>query len=160
MMYLFMEGNVQSHLSEGRLSLRNSKNDWVAEWRTGYSDESEYEVDLAWERYFNPNLSTALGWRFTDFDGSEDRVFAGLQYRLPYLIQSSLQGDSEGDLRAALSKRLQLTDRVSGFSEVEFDTGTKWDWRVGLEATLTKQFSLITEYHSDYGFGGGIGFRF
>jgi hypothetical protein len=55
---------------------------------------------------------------------------------------------------------LQLTDRVSGFSEVEFDTNTKWDWRVGLEATLTKQFSLITEFHSDYGFGGGIGFRF
>jgi FtsP/CotA-like multicopper oxidase with cupredoxin domain len=160
MMYLFMEGNVQSHLSEGRLNLRNSKNDWVAEWRAGYSDESEYEIDLAWERYFNPNLSTTLGWRFTDFDDSEDRAFAGVQYRLPYLIQSSLQVDSEGDLRAALGKSLQLTDRVSGFSEVEFDTGTKWDWRVGLEATLTKQFSLITEYHSDYGFGGGIGFRF
>lgn len=160
MMYLFMEGNVQSHLSEGRLSLRNSKNDWVAEWRTGYSDESEYEVDLAWERYIDPNLSTALGWRFTDFEDSEDRAFAGVQYRLPYLIQSSLQVDSEGDLRAALGKSLQLTDRVSGFSAVEFDTNTKWDWRVGLEVTLTKQFSLITEYNSDYGFGGGIGFRF
>ncbi len=160
MMYFFMEGNVQSHLSEGRLSLRNSKNDWVAEWRAGYSDESEYEVDLAWERYFNPNLSTTLGWRFTDFDDSEDRAFAGVNYRLPYLIQSSLQVDSEGDLRAALGKSLQLTDRIAGFTSVEFDTGTKWDWRVGLEATLTKQFSLITEYHSDYGFGGGIGFRF
>ncbi len=160
MLYYFMEGNVQSHLSEGRLSLRNSKNDWVAEWRAGYSDESEYEVDLAWERYIDPNLSTALGWRFTDFEDSVDRAFAGVQYRLPYLIQSSLQVDSEGDLRAALGKSLQLTDRVSGFSEVEFDTNTKWDWRVGLEATLTKQFSLITEFHSDYGFGGGIGFRF
>lgn len=160
MLYYFMEGNVQSHLSEGRLSLRNSKNDWIAEWRAGYSDESEYEVDLAWERYIDPNLSTALGWRFTDFEDSEDRAFAGVQYRLPYLIQSSLQVDSEGDLRAALGKSLQLTDRVSGFTEVEFDTNTKWDWRVGLEATLTKQFSLITEYHSDYGFGGGIGFRF
>jgi FtsP/CotA-like multicopper oxidase with cupredoxin domain len=160
MMYIFMEGNVQSHLSEGRLSLRNSKNDWVAEWRAGYSDESEYEVDLAWERYFNPNLSSTLGWRLTDFADSEDRAFAGVGYRLPYLIQSSLQVDSEGDLRAALGKSMQLTNKVSGFSEVEFDTGTKWDWRVGLEATLTKQFSLITEYHSDYGFGGGIGFRF
>jgi hypothetical protein len=160
MMYLLLEGNVQSHLSEGRLSLRNAKNDWVAEWRAGYLDESEYEVDLAWERYFNPNLSTTLGWRFTDFEDSEDRAFAGVNYRLPYLIQSSLQVDSEGDLRAALGKSLQLTERIAGFSEVEFDTGTKWDWRVGLEATLTKQFSLITEYHSDYGFGGGIGFRF
>lgn len=160
MMYLLLEGNLQSHLSEGRLSLRNAKNDWIAEWRSGYSDESEYEVDLAWERYIDPNLSTALGWRFTDFDDSENRAFAGVNYRLPYLIQSSLQVDSEGDLRAALGKSLQLTDRVSGFTEVEFDTGTKWDWRVGLEAILTKQFSLITEYHSDYGFGGGIGFRF
>jgi hypothetical protein len=91
---------------------------------------------------------------------SPSRAFAGVGYRLPYLIQSSLQVDSEGVLRAALGKSMQITNKVSGFSEVEFDTGTKWDWRVGLEATLTKQFSLITEYHSDYGFGGGIGFRF
>ncbi|MEY3395037.1 MAG: hypothetical protein RL346_1273 [Verrucomicrobiota bacterium] len=160
MMYVFMEGNVQSHLSEGRLSLRNSKNDWVADWRLGYADESEYEVDLAWERYADPNLSTALGWRFTDFDDAENRAFAGVRYRLPYLIESSLQVDSEGDLRMSLGKSLQLTDRISGFYEAEFDTHTKWDWRVGIEATLTKSFSLITEYHSEYGFGGGIGFRF
>jgi FtsP/CotA-like multicopper oxidase with cupredoxin domain len=45
-------------------------------------------------------------------------------------------------------------------TEGEYDTGTQWEWSAGLNYTLTKRFSLVTEYHSEHGFGGGIGFRF
>jgi FtsP/CotA-like multicopper oxidase with cupredoxin domain len=160
MFNLYLEGSLQSHFSEGRLTLMNSRNDWYAGWRVGYDEGSEYELDLAWQRYIDPNLSTVLGWRFTDKHDAEDRAFAGVEYRLPFLIESSLQIDSEGELRAALGKHLQLTRRIAGFAEIEYDTRSQWEWRAGLETLLTKQFSLITEYHSDYGFGGGIGFRF
>jgi CopA family copper-resistance protein len=160
--YAFVDGTLQSHMSEGMVTLMNSRNDFFGMWEVGYGDvdDTEYEIDLGWKRYFNPNFSTVLGWRFTNMEEAEDRAFAGIEYRLPYLVQSSVQLDSEGDLRLALGKSLQLTDRLGVFGEVEYDTGSEWEWTLGADYTLTKQFSLITQYHSEYGLGAGFAFRF
>ncbi len=159
-LHFLLDGTIQNHLSEGRATLRNSRNDWYAAWELGNPDDLEYEIDLAWRRYFNPNLSTLGGLRFTNEDDAEDRAFLGVEYRLPYLIESSLQIDSEGDLRAALGKRLQLTNRISTFAELQYDTGSAWEWSTGANYLLTKSFYLTTQYHSEYGFGGGLRFRF
>jgi FtsP/CotA-like multicopper oxidase with cupredoxin domain len=156
----FLDGSLQSHMSEGMFTLMNSHNDFFASWETGYRDEGSYEADLGWKRYFNPNSSTVLGWRFTDHEGEEDRAFAGIEYRLPLLVGSSVQIDSEGDLRLGLTKHLQITDRLGLFAETQYDTRSKWEWSAGADYTLTKQFSLISQYHSEYGFGGGLQFRF
>jgi CopA family copper-resistance protein len=160
--YLLLDGSLQSHLSEGALTLMNSRNDFFGMWEVGYGDvdETEYEIDVGWKRYFNPNFSTVLGWRFTNEEDEEDRAFGGIQYRLPYLVWSSVQLDSEGDLRLGLAKELQITDRLGVFAEVEYDTGSDWEWALGADYILTKQFSLIGQYHSEYGLGGGISFRF
>ncbi len=177
---LMADGSLQSHLSEGMVTLMNSRNDFYAMGMLGYGqmDGSEYELDLGWKRYFTPNFSTVLGYRFTNMkmdpelmptgmgkfmvmeEEEKDRAFAGIYYRLPYLVWSSVQVDTEGDLRVGLSKSLQITDRLGIFGSVQYDTGSDWEWTAGAEYTLTKQFSLISEYHSDYGFGGGISFRF
>lgn len=161
-LYLFLDGSLQSHMSEGTLTLMNSRNDFFGSWEAGYGDveETEYEIDLGWKRYFNPNFSTVLGWRFTNMEGEEDRAFAGIEYRLPYLIGSSLQVDSEGDARIGLGKALQITDRLGVFAEVRYDTGSEWEWSAGADYILNKQFSLIGQYHSEYGLGGGFSFRF
>jgi FtsP/CotA-like multicopper oxidase with cupredoxin domain len=160
--YLLLDGSLQSHMSEGMLTLMNSRNDFFGMWDVGYGDveETEYEIDVGWKRYFNPNFSTVLGWRFTNMEDEEDRAFAGIQYRLPYLVWSSAQLDSEGDLRLGLAKELQITDRLGVFADVQYDTGSEWEWSLGADYTLTKQFSLITQYHSEYGLGGGFSFRF
>jgi FtsP/CotA-like multicopper oxidase with cupredoxin domain len=160
--YLMLDGSLQSHMSEGLLTLMNSRNDYFGSWDVGYGegDDTEYEIDVGWKRYFNPNFSTVLGWRFTNMEDAENRAFAGVEYRLPYLIQSSLQIDSEGDARIGLGKSLQITDRLGVFAEVEYDTGSEWEWTLGADYILTKQFSLITQYHSEHGFGGGFSFRF
>lgn len=160
MLHLYATGSLQSHMSEGIITLRNSRNDWLVAWEAGYADDTEYEIDLAWKRYINPNFSTIAGWRFADGHDAENRPFAGLLYRLPYLIDSSLQIDGEGEIRLGLGKELQLTSRISAFAEVEYDTGSQWEWSVGAEYLLNKPFSLITQYHSEYGFGGGFTFRF
>jgi FtsP/CotA-like multicopper oxidase with cupredoxin domain len=157
---LFMGGTLQNHLSEGRLTLRNARNDWFVDWEVGYVDETEYEVDLAWKRYHNPDFSSLAGFRFTNEDDAENRAFAGVEYRLPYLVGSTLQLDSEGDLRAAVGKEFQVTDRISLFAELQYDTGSEWDWSVGAAFLLNKPFSLITQYDSEYGLGAGLGFRF
>lgn len=167
-LYFMIDGSLQNHMSMGMVTLMNSRNDWFASWdigihhdtAMGHEHDVEYEIDLGWKRYFNPNFSTVLGWRFTNLEDEEDRAFAGIEYRLPYLIDSSLQLDSEGDLRVGLGKTLQITDRIGIFGDLRYDTGSEWEWTLGADYLLTKQFSLITQYHSDHGFGGGIRFRF
>lgn len=158
--FAFLDGSLQTHMSEGMLTLMNSRNDLFASWETGYRDETEYEIDIGWKRYFNPNFSTVLGWRFTNHHGEEDRAFAGVEYRLPYLIDSSAQIDSEGDIRIGLRKSLQITDRLNIFAEARYDTFSDGEWSTGATYMLNKQLSLISQYHSDYGFGGGLQFRF
>lgn len=157
--YLYLDGSLQSHLSEGRLTLRNSRNDYFVEWLAGF-DEAGFEMDVAWSRYFNPNFSTVVGGRFTDRDDEENRAFAGVEYRLPYLIDSFAQIDSEGDARLGLGKSLRMTERLSVFAEVHFDTGSQWEWSAGADWLLDKRFSLTAQYHSDHGFGGGLRFSF
>jgi FtsP/CotA-like multicopper oxidase with cupredoxin domain len=161
-LYLYLDGSVQTHLSDGRLTVRNSRHDYYAEWLLGYGgdDDDEYEIDLAWSRYFHPDLSTVLGVRFTDRDDEENRALAGVNYRLPYLIDSIVQLDSEGDARIGLGKHLAITDRLSVFGEIHYDTGSEWEWTVGADWLLNKPFALTTQYHSDHGFGAGLRYRF
>ncbi|MFT4175253.1 MAG: multicopper oxidase domain-containing protein [Luteolibacter sp.] len=160
-LYFYIDGSLQSHMSEGRVTVRNSRNDFYADWLAGYGDDGDgYEIDLAWSRYFDPNFSTVLGGRFTDDEHGKNRAFAGVNYRLPYLIDSFVQLDSEGDARLGLAKAIQLTERLAVFAEIEYDTGSEWEWSAGADWILNKQFSLISQYHSEHGFGGGIRFRF
>lgn len=139
-LYFMIDGSLQNHMSMGIITLINSRNDWFAMWDAGFHDDPaimggmhhedddvEYEIDLGWKRYFNPNFSTVLGWRFTNLEDAEDRAFAGIKYRLPYLIESSVQFDSAGDLRVGLGKSLQITDRIGIFGDIEYDTGREWE---------------------------------
>lgn len=163
--YFMASGSFQSHMSMGMAMFMNARNDYYAMWDLGWHDHFDfdhvhYEVDLAWRRYIDPNFSTVLGARLTNEHDAVDRAFAGVEYRLPYLIDSFAQVDSEGDFRFGLAKSLRITDRLSIFGEVEYDTGSEWEWSAGAEYLLTKQLSLISEYHSEHGIGGGLSFRF
>ncbi len=163
-LYFMAAGSFQSHMSMGMASFMNARNDYFVKWDLGWEDfdldNTQYEIDLGWKRYFNPNFSTVLGARLSNEHDATDRAFGGVEYRLPYLIESFAQVDSEGDFRFGLGSSLRLTDRLSVFGEIEYDTGSEWEWSGGLEYLLTKQFSLISEYHSDHGIGGGISFRY
>lgn len=162
--YFMASGSLQTHMSMGMAMFMNSRNDYYAMWDIGWHDfrfdHPHYEIDLAWRRYFDPNFSTVLGARLTNGHDEVDRAFGGIEYRLPYLINSFAQVDSEGDFRFGLGKSLQLTDRLSIFGGVDYDTGSEWEWSAGADYLLTKQLSLISEFQSDHGIGGGISFRF
>ncbi len=163
-LYFMASGSFQTHMNMGMAGFMNARNDYYAMWDLGWDDLNldhvHYEIDLVWSRYLNPNLSAVLGARLTNHHDATDRAFAGIEYRLPYLIDSFAQVDSEGDFRFGLAKSLRLTDRISVFGEIEYDTGSEWEWSVGVEYLLTKQLSLISEYHSEHGIGGGVSFRF
>jgi hypothetical protein len=168
-LYFMASGNVQSHMSMGMLTLMNQRNDFMATWDVGvhhdhsgggFDHEYDYEADIVWKRYMETNFRTLLGYRFTNDEDAEDRFIGGVEYRLPYMVWSGLTIDSEGDARITAMKDFQLTSRLSFLTNVEYDTGSQLKWRTGLNYTLTKNFSLITEYDSDHGIGGGIGFEF
>ena len=122
--------------------------------------EIEYEIDLTYQRYINPRWMAFGGYRLTNKMEQENSFIAGVMYHLPYMIESTLSVESTGDLRLALRKSFQLTSRLSIFGRATYDTAEDFMWQAGANFTLSKCFDLIASYDSDYGFGGGISFRF
>lgn len=162
MSYVWGAASVQSHMSDGLITLMHPKNDLLLSWEVGWEgvDETEYEVDALYQRYFNPNFQAFAGARLTNDADAENRAVAGINYRLPLMLWAAASIDSEGDARLTLSKRLQLTPRLGLFGRVEYDTNTQYEWTTGADFTLTRRTSLITQYHSQFGFGAGVLIRF
>jgi FtsP/CotA-like multicopper oxidase with cupredoxin domain len=172
--FFMLEGTLMNNMSMGMLSAMNQRNNFTLSWDVGWAHEGkflphrhedgsygvEYEVDFVWERYFNPNLSTFLGFRWTNEEDVNHRAIAGINYRLPYLIESTLGIDSDGAVRVSLGKMFEITSRFSTYAHVQYDTRQQWEWTVGAAYVLTKQISLQSEYHSSHGVGVGFGFRF
>jgi len=158
--FAMVSGSVQTHMSMGSARIMKGRYDAYAGWDVGYHDHDEYEVDLGLRRYIDPNRSVFGGYRLTNEHGAKDRAFVGLYYRLPYLVDSTLSVDSEGDARAALGKEFMLTDRLAWDTGVQYDTHSDWEWETGLSYRLNKPFSLVGSYHSEHGAGLGLGFQF
>lgn len=173
--YFMLDGSVQTHMGMGMATLMNQRNNFTLAWDAGWQRMSEghagstgehshagleYEADATWTRYINQNFSVFAGWRFTNAKDEKNRAIGGIHYRLPGLVDSIVQLDSEGDVRVGIAKTFALTERLSAFGRLEYDTGSQWEWTAGATWTLTKQLSLITQFDSDHGFGGGLAFRF
>ncbi len=162
MAFIWGAASLQSHMSEGLLTWMNPRNDVLLGWEIGWQDvdDTQYEVDALYQRYFNADFQAFIGARLTNDEDAENRAVAGINYRLPLFFWASLSIDSEGDARLSLAKQLQVTPRLGVFGRVEYDTNTEWEWTAGADYTLTRTFSLITQYHSEYGLGAGLEIRF
>jgi FtsP/CotA-like multicopper oxidase with cupredoxin domain len=154
--------SLMSNMAEGEMVLMDARNDLIIDWEAGWQevDGSEFEADVLYQRYFNPNLQAYAGVRLTDDPDRDNRAVAGLRSRLPLFVWASLDLDSEGDARLALAKRFQVTPRVGVFGRFEYDTEGGEEWAAGADVTLAKPVSLILQHHSDYGFGAGLTVRF
>jgi FtsP/CotA-like multicopper oxidase with cupredoxin domain len=158
-------GIVQNNMTMGMAKVMNARNDFGVEWDVGLGghdgmEDYPYEIDATWSRYFNPNFSSLLGYRFTNEEEAENRAIAGFRYRMPGFFRSTVTLDSDGDARLKVVKALQLTDRLNLFGGLEYDTASEWKSQIGLEYILTRNLGVVTSYDSDHGFGGGFSFRF
>lgn len=160
--FAFIDASVQSHMTMGRAMVMQGRNDYLVRWDAGIDaeDHEDREIDVAWSHYFDSNLSSILGYRITNVDGASDRMFGGVRYRLPYLVQSELTLDERGDLRVALEKEYMLSNRLAVFASGEYDTNTYAEWEAGLGWTLSKRFGLVASYHSEHRAGFGLSFSF
>jgi hypothetical protein len=185
---VFAEATVLSNMTTGHAMVMEGREDFTLGWHVAYEhkdddggsggagfstpsggshphggddhDGAEYEIEAAWSHYFDEDLSSIVGGRLTNSFDEDDRVFAGVSYRLPLLARAGLQVDSRGDVRVSLMKDLRITDRVELVLSTHYDTGSHWEGSAGLEYHLTKSLSLSAIAHSDHGVGVGFTIRF
>ena len=159
--FLWGEVSAMNHMSDGFLTLQNNRNGLTAAWSVGWQnvDKTDYELEVTYDRYLTSFLSVFAGADITNEDAG-NRGILGVRYLLPLNIGSSAWVDTNGDFRFRVEKTLQLTTRLAAFGGAEYDTRTEWQTLAGAEYTLNKQFSLITQWHSEFGFGAGVNIRF
>ncbi len=163
--YFWGEADLLSHMTEGTLQLSNTRHILTADWEVGWQDvdENEWEGTLRWDYYLN-RFSTLFVGSYLEGDEEDEfekvRGIAGLTYLLPLYIESTLWIDTEGEARIALEKSFALTPRLALYGEVEYDTEEEWEGGTGFRYMVSKDFSLLGSYHSEYGVGAGIQIRF
>jgi len=160
--YLWTTGAVMSHLTEGGVTLSDTRNIFNANWEIGWQnvEGTDYEISLTYDYSFNSFSSVFGGVQLTDEEKPYSRGLLGARYVLPLLVQSTAWVDTEGEFRVICEKELPLTSRLSLFAEIEYDTKTEWEYQAGAAYLINKNVSLIGTYHSELGAGGGLSFSF
>ncbi len=157
----FGEGILLSNMTEGAVSLENNRNGLTAHWqsRIGNGSDTDYEVGIDYDRFITSNLSVFASNEWSN-GINPDRGMFGARYLLPFLIQSQASVDTDGDLRFTISKVFPITARLSVFGRAQYDTKAQWETSAGVAYFLHKNLSLVGQYHNQYGWGAGVGFRF
>jgi Multicopper oxidase len=157
--FSWVNGTIQSHMTDGVAVFSNSKNILSANWQVGWQrvDKTEPDIELAYDRYFNRFLTAFVGGNITN---DYERGIFGVRYLLPLNFESAVRIDTAGEFRVTIGQSLQLTNRLGIFGDFEYDTESKKEWVAGADYILSKSFSLVGQYHSDFGAGAGIKFRF
>lgn len=162
--YSWGRSDLLSNMNEGLLMLSNTRNILTAEWEVGWQEvnNTEWEGIFSYDRYINRFFTFFAGADLLGFsdDIDESRGVFGFRYLLPLNIESRMWIDTDGGTRFNLGKSFKLTPRLALFGETQFDTHDKWEGRTRLSYLVNKHISVIGQWHSDYGFGGGLQIRF
>src|SRR5699024_10127484 len=130
MFYLSFQNDFATNGNDGSLSYENTRWGLQAEWRLGYNDQSGYEVETHFGRYFGKKQwffpYVGVDWRYRKGAAQEKSLFGqsnthnkravlhiGLQYTLPWLIIADASVDHTGHLRLQLSRKdIPLSSRL------------------------------------------------
>jgi hypothetical protein len=162
--YTWAQADILSNMTEGFLTLSNTRNRFMAQWEVGWQvvEEIDWETLWTWDRIFNRFFGLFAGLDVLG-EGVEEvdvRGIFGIRYLLPFNFESRIWVDTSGGGRITLEKEFHLTPRISLKGEVEYDTHTQWEGKVGLNYTINKNISLIGQWHSDFSWGSGLQIRF
>jgi CopA family copper-resistance protein len=162
--YFWGQADLLSNMTEGFVMLSNTRNMLTAEWEVGWQnvDDTEWEGIFTYDRSFNRFFTVFAG---ADLLGEGDehddtRGVLGFRYLLPLNLESRVWIDTDGGGRFKLEKSFELTPRLALVGEAEYDTHDKWEGSVVLSYMVHQYFSLLGQWHSEYGFGGGLQIRF
>ena len=162
--YLYGQVDLLSQMAQGTLVYANTRHIFSAEWQAGWQrvDDVEWEVTPVYDYYLNRFASIFAGADFAGVgdDSEKHEGILGLRYLLPLNIGSLVRVDTAGEFQFALDKHLELTPRLAIFTEAEYDTEEHWETRAGSSYLLSKHFSLVGQWHSEFGWGGGLRWQF
>ncbi|NIR96358.1 MAG: multicopper oxidase domain-containing protein, partial [Gammaproteobacteria bacterium] len=162
--YAWADADGMSHMTQGALVLSSTRNIFTAMWQAGWqeADVLEWETQIVWNRYINRFTTFFIGG---NFEGVEEEFetnvgILGMRYLLPFNIESMAWIDHEADFRFEVGRELELTPRLMAFGDAEYDTKIEeWEYIVGSSYLISKSFSLVGQWHSDFGIGGGLQLR-
>ncbi len=168
--YFWGTADVLSNMTQGYVQLSNALNIFNLEWEAGWHDVPDTEVEntILYERYFNRFFRLLAG---ADLNGTiktdpfgytsdSNRGVFGLMYKLPLNFDSMIWVDTDGGARFRIAKDIPLTPRLILGGEVRYDTHELWEERVHLDYMLSKNVSILGQWHSTYGWGVGLRVRF
>lgn len=162
--HLYGQVDLLSQMAQGTLVYSNTRHIFSAEWQAGWQrvDGVEWEVTPTYDYYLNRFASVFVG---ADLEGVDDHSekhegILGLRYLLPLNIGSRVWVDTAGEFQFVVDKHLELTPRLAIYSEAEYDTEEEWEIRAGSSYMMTKHFSLVGQWHSQFGWGGGLRWLF
>jgi len=162
--YAWGRADILSHMTEGSLVLSDTRNMFTAEWEVGWQEveDTEWEAILTWDRYINRFFTLFAGMDVLREDGESEEIRGvfGFRYLLPFNLESRAWVDTDGGARITFEKEFHLTPRLSLIGEAEYDSHTKWEGKSSLHYIINKNVSFVAQWHSDFGWGGGIQIRF
>ena len=162
--YAWAQVDAMSNMTQGFAILSNTRNIVTFEWEAGWQkvDGQEWETIFTWDRYINRFFTVFAGADLLWENDKIDRAVGvfGCRYLFPLHIESRVWVDTEGGARINLRKNLQFTPRFALFGEAEYDTHKLWELRAGATYLIAKKASLLAQWHSDFGWGGGLRMRF
>ena len=105
--YAWLDVTLQSHLSTGHGTVQTGRDNLNLSWETGWArvDDTGFEIDATYSRYFNPRWTAFAGLRAANLTAARHSVIAGATYRLPYLVDFTTTLQSNGDARFSLAKK-------------------------------------------------------
>ena len=158
--YFWGEAEVLSNMTEGAVTVSSTRHILMAEWEVGWQgvDELDWEGIVSWGYYLNRFATIFIGGDYVNEIDESDKARAviGFNYLLPLNIDTRTWIDSDGGVRVSLHKDFELTPRLTVVAEAQYDTHEQLEGNVGIKYALTRNFSIVTRWHSDYGFGGGL----
>jgi hypothetical protein len=162
--YAWGQANLLGNMAEASLTLANTRNIFSVDWETGWAnvEDTESEGILTYDRYINRFFSvfTGVDLLAEGDDVDKTRGVAGVRYLLPLNLESRMWGDTDGGARFSLGKSFALMPRLTLFGDAQYDTHTKWEGKAGLSYMISNYFSLVGQWHSDFGIGAGLQIRF
>jgi len=162
--YLYGRADVLSNMTEGAISITNSRWEFEAGWEVGWQsvDTNEWEGLVTIDYHVNRFTSFFAGSDFLGEDSSseETRGVLGIRYLLPLNLETATWLDTDGGARFMLEREFELTPRIGLHGEVEYDTHDQWEGKVSLSYLIKKEFSILANWHSEFGIGAGLQLRF
>lgn len=162
--YFYGHADLLTNMTEGGFTLTSSRLELAAGWEAGWQEveKTEWEAVSTIDYHVNRFTSVFTGVDvFGEGSGSKEvRGVAGLRYLLPLNVESSAWLDTDGGGRVMLHKELELTPRLALEGEVEYDTHEQWEGKVGFSYLVDKDVSILTHWHSEFGPGVGLQYRF